>query len=55
MYEYQCASCNYEFEAEQKISDEPLEDCPKCKGKVKRLISKTSFVLKGKGWYRDGY
>ena len=57
-YTYQCPACKAEFEREQKITDPPAEDCetPACKGKPKRAISaSTSFVLKGKGWYRDGY
>ncbi len=54
-YEYLCEDCGYTFEAVQKITDEPLKECPSCKGKVKRLISCTNFVLKGDGWYRSGY
>jgi len=56
VYEYQCGACEFEFEREQRISDEPIKKCPKCgKQKVKRLISRTSFVLKGGGWYGDLY
>ncbi|HKA14054.1 MAG TPA: zinc ribbon domain-containing protein [Myxococcota bacterium] len=56
VYEYACEKCKHEFEAEQRISDEPLRTCPKCRArKVKRLISRTSFVLKGSGWYSDLY
>jgi putative FmdB family regulatory protein len=55
-YEYGCPKCGHEFEAEQRITDAPLKSCPKCKSrKVKRLISRTSFVLKGGGWYSDLY
>jgi len=55
-YEYQCKGCGFEFEREQRIHDKPLRKCPSCGGmKAKRLISRTSFVLKGSGWYRDGY
>ncbi|HYB13677.1 MAG TPA: zinc ribbon domain-containing protein [Myxococcota bacterium] len=55
-YEYQCEKCGHEFEREQRITDEPLKTCPKCKApKAKRLISATSFVLKGSGWYSDLY
>lgn len=57
-YEYKCEKCGKTFEAEQKMSDPPLENCTKkkCKGKVKRLISGGSaFVLKGGGWAKDGY
>src|SRR5258706_13607926 len=56
VYEYVCEKCKHEFEAEQRISDDPIRTCPKCRArKVKRLISRTSFVLKGSGWYSDLY
>lgn len=56
VYEYACEKCQREFEIEQRISDAPLSRCPKCRSrKVKRLISKTAFVLKGGGWYSDLY
>ena len=56
IYEYACEKCEHEFEVEQRMSDDPVKTCPECKGrKVKRLISKTSFVLKGSGWYSDLY
>jgi len=50
MYEYGCIECGLEFEEFQKITAEPLKVCPTCAGEVERLISKTSFVLKGRGW-----
>ena len=56
VYEYACGKCDHEFEVEQRISDDPVKTCPKCRSrKVKRLISRTSFVLKGSGWYSDLY
>ena len=56
VYEYACEKCKHEFEVEQRISDDPVRTCPKCRArKVKRLISRTSFVLKGSGWYSDLY
>ena len=56
IYEYACGKCESEFEAEQRITDDPLKKCPECGSKrVKRLISRTSFALKGGGWYADGY
>jgi putative FmdB family regulatory protein len=56
VYEYQCSACGHEFEREQRISEDPIKKCPKCgKLKAKRLISRTSFVLKGGGWYGDLY
>src|SRR4030095_835700 len=56
VYEYACEKCKHEFEAEQRISDDPIRICPKCRArKVKRLISRTSFVLKGSGCDSDLY
>jgi putative FmdB family regulatory protein len=56
IYEYLCRGCGHEFEREQRITDKPVRSCPKCKArKVQRLISQTSFVLKGGGWYSDLY
>ena len=56
IYEYECDKCGYAFEREQRMSDPPVKTCPKCRGrKVTKLISRTSFVLKGGGWYADGY
>ncbi len=56
-YEYQCSACGHEWEAEQPISSKPLKKCPVCKrSTAKRLISGGSgFILKGGGWYADGY
>lgn len=54
IYEYQCQKCGH-FEVTQKITDKPLSRCPTCKGKVKKLISNTSFQLKGSGWYITDY
>jgi putative FmdB family regulatory protein len=56
VYEYLCKACDHEFEREQRISDKPLKKCPACGSmKAKRLISRTSFILKGGGWYSDLY
>ena len=56
IYEYACDKCSHEFEVEQRITDAPVKTCPSCRGrKVRRLISRTSFVLKGGGWYSDLY
>lgn len=55
-YEYECTSCLHRFEAFQQMKDEPLKNCPKCKGKVKRLISLgAGFILKGPGFYATDY
>ena len=56
IYEYACEKCESEFDVEQRITDGPIKSCPRCKSrKLKRLISRTSFVLKGGGWYSDLY
>lgn len=55
VYEYECQSCSKVFEIQQKIADKPLTTCPECAGEVKKLMSMSSFQLKGGGWYADGY
>ena len=55
VYEYQCEACGQIEEAFQKISEPPLETCPQCKGGLKKLISQSSFHLKGSGWYVTDY
>jgi putative FmdB family regulatory protein len=56
IYEYECQACGHTFEEWQKMSDKPVRICPKCKArKVEKLISQTSFQLKGGGWYSDLY
>lgn len=54
IYEYQCQKCGT-FELTQRITEKALSRCPTCKGKVKKLISNTSFQLKGTGWYITDY
>jgi len=56
-YEYACEACGHHWEAEQSIKDAALKTCVSCgKNKAKRLISGgTGFLLKGGGWYADGY
>lgn len=55
IYEYECLFCKNTFEITQKFDDPLLQKCPFCDGKVKKLISNTSFVLKGSGWYLTDY
>lgn len=55
IYEYGCVECGKQIEAFQKINDAPLTVCPECGGELSKMISNTSFVLKGSGWYADGY
>ncbi|HIJ79187.1 MAG: zinc ribbon domain-containing protein [Desulfobulbaceae bacterium] len=55
IYEYQCGSCQEVTEVWQSLSEEPMSTCPSCSGTMKKLISQSSFHLKGGGWYADGY
>lgn len=54
IYEYKCDKCGV-FEVTQRITEPTLKRCPTCKGKVERMISATSFILKGSGWYATDY
>lgn len=52
IYEYECKKCGYKFEQLQKMTDQPVRICPKCKKVgLAKLVSNTSFQLKGTGWY----
>jgi putative FmdB family regulatory protein len=55
IYEYRCEKCDSHFEVIQKFSDKPLKFCSICKGRLTKLISQTSFQLKGSGWYVTDY
>jgi putative FmdB family regulatory protein len=56
MYEYKCKQCGFNFERLQKMSEEPIKICPKCSGKVKRLIgSDINIIFKGSGFYVNDY
>jgi putative FmdB family regulatory protein len=55
IYEYKCLNCGKHHEIMRKITDRPLSKCPDCSGKMKKMISNTSFVLKGTGWYATDY
>ncbi|MFP4474727.1 MAG: FmdB family zinc ribbon protein [Desulfatibacillaceae bacterium] len=55
IYEYECTNCGATLEALQKFSDDPLETCDKCSGKLRKLISHSAFHLKGSGWYVTDY
>ncbi|THB81034.1 MAG: zinc ribbon domain-containing protein [Desulfobacteraceae bacterium] len=55
VYEYECGQCGQIQEAFQKISDPPLEVCDQCKGRLSKLISHSTFHLKGSGWYVTDY
>lgn len=56
IYEYECTGCHHRFDALQKIHEEPVQECPVCfKSSVVRLVSATSFQLKGTGWYATDF
>lgn len=55
IYEYFCEKCGSHIEVIQKISDAPLKRCVKCRGKLEKVVSRTSFQLKGSGWYATEY
>jgi putative FmdB family regulatory protein len=55
-YDYACDACGKNFELEQRITEAAIKKCPKCgKLKARRMISGGNFMLKGSGWYADGY
>jgi putative FmdB family regulatory protein len=51
LYEYRCLECDHQFEVIQKFSDPPIEQCPKCGGPVRKLLSSPAIQFKGSGWY----
>jgi putative FmdB family regulatory protein len=55
IYEYRCRKCGKQFEAFQGITDPELKSCKFCKGRVDKIVSMTSFSLKGSGWYATDY
>jgi len=55
IYEYECMNCGKQCEVFQKFNDKPLGSCPDCGGHMHKLISHSSFILKGTGWYVTDY
>jgi putative FmdB family regulatory protein len=56
IYEYQCESCGHRLEKIQKMSDDPIKDCPACETpSLKKLVSAAAFRLKGGGWYETDF
>ena len=56
IYEYRCSACGHELEKIQRMSDEPLADCPDCGAtELRRLVSAPGFRLKGGGWYETDF
>ena len=55
IYEYRCRKCGQVIEAMQSIHDRPLRKCRSCSGSLEKIISRTAFMLKGGGWFAEGY
>ena len=55
IYEYECTKCGHQTEIWQKFSDAPITKCEMCRGRMKKLISQSTFHLKGTGWYVTDY
>ena len=55
IYEYECTKCGNIEEALQRFSDKPLKKCGHCSGKLQKLVSPSTFHLKGSGWYVTDY
>lgn len=55
IYEYQCTKCGHRLERLQRLSDDPLSDCPECGGALEKLLSAPAFQFKGTGWYVTDY
>lgn len=54
-YGYRCTSCGHQFEVFQRMSDDPVETCPNCQGRVIRILYPTGVVFKGSGYYSTDY
>jgi len=54
-YGYRCGSCGHQFEISQKMSDEPLKTCPKCQGKLSKVLYPVGISFKGSGFYTTDY
>lgn len=55
IYKYLCEKCGNHVEVIQKVSDKPPKRCEKCRGRLSKIVSRTSFQLKGSGWYASDY
>jgi putative FmdB family regulatory protein len=55
IYGYRCTNCGHQFELYQRMSDEPVQTCPKCQGKVIKMLYPTGVVFKGSGYYTTDY
>ena len=51
IYEYECSVCHFHFERRQRFDDEPVDMCPNCQGKARRVIHSVPIIFKGSGFY----
>jgi putative FmdB family regulatory protein len=51
-YEYECQVCGVHFERKQSVHDDPMQNCPDCGGKVRKLFFPAGIIFKGSGWYK---
>ena len=54
-YVYRCRDCQHEFEVKQRITEAPLDTCPRCEGKIERVIFGSGVIFKGNGYYTTDY
>jgi len=55
-YTYRCEDCDFEFDVKQTMKAKKLKYCPNCeKPELKQVIRPSNFVLRGSGWFKDGY
>lgn len=52
IYSYKCSDCEHSFDAQQSMSDNALAICPKCQGKLKKVVGQVGVTFKGSGFYR---
>ena len=55
IYGYRCTSCGHEFEIQQRMSDDPLKVCPKCQGRLTKMLYPAGVIFKGSGFYSTDY
>lgn len=55
VYEYKCDSCDEFYEFTQKFTDDPISECPKCEGPIKKIYRSPGLVFKGSGWHIKDY
>ncbi len=52
IYEYECKSCGVHFDRKQRWQDEPVKECPECRGQVRKVLQPVGIVFKGPGFYK---